>query len=274
MQPTGHSSTSPAVPPTATLITLRNPMIFPAHREVNVICAFPIKVKFAHDQHLILAANVAATFTVSHRTWISPIAPLEATFQRDWDRIPCELRVKVLEYNLTSDQPIREEWAFRDRQAFSLSETVYAHLAMGPSIADLVPEIFYSKNVFLIDLSLAGYILRPPTAYIRLLCVRLAITIECWDELVTLVARIVPNFPKLRHVTIQIRWLHPERCTEDFMKRVDQDVLHLSCPGEVIFVDPRHGSTASSLFAQCLRSMGLTQEEVERRITEAISFKQ
>jgi hypothetical protein len=58
-------------------------MVFPPHTEIEVICASPIKVELPHDQHFILAANVAATFTVSHRTWISPTAPLHASFARD-----------------------------------------------------------------------------------------------------------------------------------------------------------------------------------------------
>jgi hypothetical protein len=189
--PASHSSTSSTVPPTTVTINLRNPMVFPAHTKINVICTSPIRVLLPPDQHFTLDANIAASFTVSHRTWVSPTAPLDMTFARDWDRLPCELRVNVLEFNLTSDRPIQGETEYQDPSTFTLSKTVYAHLAMGPSIADLVPEIFYSRNVFQVNFNKSDF-LCPPTwanAYIRYLAVRLQVpNAECWDALITFAA--------------------------------------------------------------------------------------
>jgi hypothetical protein len=126
VQPASHSSTSSTVPPATMTINLRNPMVFPAHTKINVICTSPIRVLFPHEQHFTLDANIVASFTVSHRTWILPTEPLDATFARDWDRLPCELRVKVLEYNLTSDRPIRGQTQYKDPSTFTMSKSVRA----------------------------------------------------------------------------------------------------------------------------------------------------
>jgi hypothetical protein len=119
---------------------------------------------------------------------------------------------------------------------------------MRPSIADLVPEMFYSRKVFEIDFNTTS-ILRPPTyanTYIRYLAVRLHVpNAECWDVLITFAATTAAQYPKLRHVTVQFEWRYPEASAEDFMKRVDQGVHH-PCPGEAVFVEPVYWSSTVS----------------------------
>jgi hypothetical protein len=116
-----------------------NPNVFPAHTEINVICTFSIKVEpslqttpYARCERRCYIHAFGSSVGISYR-------PLNATFAQGWHKLPCELKVKVLEHNLISDRPIRRIRRRRKPPIFTLSETLYAHLIMGPSIADLVP---------------------------------------------------------------------------------------------------------------------------------------
>jgi hypothetical protein len=251
-------------------------MVFPANTEISIICTSSIKVELPCDQHFTLAANVTATLTLSHRAWVSPTAELSAALARGWHKLPCELKVKVLEYNLISDWPIRRESDYADPPVctFSHSKTVYAHLAMGPSIAELVPEIFYSRNVF--KLNIAGpLIYYPPTwtfVHIRRLLLTLPMYPEIWDTLATLATSVAMRFPKLRYLTVQLHWGLSRYLVKEFMERVSSHVMLFPCAGEVIHVQPER--ILASSVDEWVGPNGETRKEVEPIITKAITFKE
>jgi hypothetical protein len=74
VQPASHSSTSSTVPPATMTINLRNPMVFPAHTKINLICTSPIRVLFpraalhSRRQYLCQLHRLAPYVDLTYRT--------------------------------------------------------------------------------------------------------------------------------------------------------------------------------------------------------------
>lgn len=76
-----------------------------------------------------------------HDTWLIPSQPLDTSFATGWTKLPTELKVQILSYNL----------AFRDtvdRYEKNVLPALDHHLRISPEIADLAKEIFYGQNTF------------------------------------------------------------------------------------------------------------------------------
>jgi hypothetical protein len=74
---------------------------------------------------------------------IEPAEQLGPAFARGWRKLPDELRLEVLVDNLVSADPIR-----RTADGFTMRQTLYNYLAMGPEIARLAHDTFYRENSF------------------------------------------------------------------------------------------------------------------------------
>lgn len=82
---------------------------------------------------------------------------LDPDFAEGWRKLPNELKIRVLAYNLAFDSPIESccisprLWRLRMEEGHWPS-MLLAHLAMGPDIAAAATETFYHKNTFHVNL--------------------------------------------------------------------------------------------------------------------------
>ena len=82
------------------------------------------------------------------RLSIRPSTDLGPEFVRGWFKLPDELKVRVLEFNLVYDRAVPYDLSFPGR--FHVTE--YRKLLLStPEIATMSREIYYSKNVFRIE---------------------------------------------------------------------------------------------------------------------------
>jgi hypothetical protein len=85
---------------------------------------------------------------------------LEDRFAHGWNSLPEELKLKILEFNLVKAEPIA-----KDESGHSVSSlsNLCKHLAMGPEIARLSLEVYYTSNHFVLEAH-NGCIQLPPLA--------------------------------------------------------------------------------------------------------------
>jgi len=80
-----------------------------------------------------------------HDTWLIPSLPLDSSFATGWNKLPTELKVQILSYNLSFPETI-------DRCDTNILQVLDHHLRISPEIAGLAKEIFYCQNTFRIRL--------------------------------------------------------------------------------------------------------------------------
>lgn len=71
-----------------------------------------------------------------------PRFDLGEDFARGWDKLPAEIKVHILSFNLVSDENITE------KQHKKMLPTLLHHLRCTPEIAGLAEEIYYGMNAF------------------------------------------------------------------------------------------------------------------------------
>jgi hypothetical protein len=106
---------------------------------------------------------------------VKPDGGLGPAFAEGWDKLPDELKVRVLSCNLVAEDTISSE----DTETDADTERVinfHHHLWTTPEIASLSREIYYTKNTFLLQASPhsnretawriapTGFMDHPPTA--------------------------------------------------------------------------------------------------------------
>ncbi|KAF3044209.1 hypothetical protein E8E11_008208 [Didymella keratinophila] len=74
------------------------------------------------------------------------VAPLTADFARGWRKLPDELKVKVLSYNLVYDVWIHGTAFLSGKDDFLHGPRLRHHLALRSDFA-LATQVFYEKNV-------------------------------------------------------------------------------------------------------------------------------
>jgi len=80
-----------------------------------------------------------------HDTWLIPSLQLNVAFATGWNKLPTELKVQILSYNLSFPETI-------DRCETNILQALDHHLRVSPEIAALAKEIFYCQNTFRIRL--------------------------------------------------------------------------------------------------------------------------
>ncbi|KAI4936822.1 uncharacterized protein J4E92_001547 [Alternaria infectoria] len=76
-----------------------------------------------------------------HPTWLVPSLPLDVAFAIGWGKLPTELKVQILSYNLSFPETV-------DLYEKNVLPALDHHIRMSPEIASLAEEIFYCDNTF------------------------------------------------------------------------------------------------------------------------------
>jgi hypothetical protein len=95
-------------------------------------------------------------------------------FACGWNMLPEELKMRVLSFNLVEIKPIAKDESGRSATSRS---NLCKHLAMGPEIARLALEVYYTKNRFALEAQ-SGRIQLPPLA-VRSLIRSVILTVRC-----------------------------------------------------------------------------------------------
>jgi hypothetical protein len=143
--PTTEQSTAP----THAVVSLKTPMSIQPSTKLYLICGSRIKVRMPLDQHLFINATTPTAISGPSIVHISPAANLGVEFAHGWRSLPDELNLSVLSHIvLLSDTGVKKSAKSRTVYDSPPHDELRRCLHMGPDIASLVHELFYTRKVF------------------------------------------------------------------------------------------------------------------------------
>lgn len=181
-----------------------------------------------------VSTNRAFLISVSRQpVELLPVVCLGANFAHGWDKLPNELKVRILSFNLISYIPInaksiavcQETQNSKCRRTShshprpgrkSCSETLIHHLAMGSEIAEISKEIYYGRNIFYLEPTVIRGGLSPPSmsfvfppravnSHVRHIIISISIKDQEWDILTDLSSGVM-GFGNLVKLEIIFSW--------------------------------------------------------------------
>ena len=173
-----------------------------------------------------------------------PEAGAGSAFTRGWRSLPDELKVKILEYNLTLDRAI---WCGNPLRTL---HDMAGHFLGSREISDMAFEVFYGKNTFIIQISEVSNSFRyhqPPIARLmRSLEFHVSFEPKKWILLYQIADRQL-GFENLQRVTVKfagfpdfdMKMAMPEEKVSVDIKRLEVRVeagKYLYRPGDVDFL--------------------------------------
>ena len=125
--------------PRAMISEMPDPRTCPSNTETRLVPHSDVQMYNAGDLRMSVLANTASTSCAPTLLEASPTTSLGDGFARGWHKLPEELKLAIISYNLASDNPIH----FLRNRAGDCSRTrtylmrpeLEKHLAMGPDIA-------------------------------------------------------------------------------------------------------------------------------------------
>jgi hypothetical protein len=123
---------------------LTSPMTLAAGTELKFTCDSAIGMILSSDHRVLISSFAPTIITAARQMIISPSGPYGARFARGPAKLPTELRLHVLRFNLVHNGLISHAFDLPN-----MEEALFEHLAMAPNIATLVREVFY-ENTFVI----------------------------------------------------------------------------------------------------------------------------
>lgn len=159
---------------------------------MQIYCPNPVKIQYNNgDNH-----------------WLVPRAPLLPVFVRGWNKLPNELKINILEFNLICDTRI-------DLEIYDYHlDILHDHLRMTPEIADMSENIFFGKNEFEFHIEDLLELGGSDWNYYRLaqiskLCLRVYVNHEHYEgswEVIEALFAVLDCFTNLSHVILKIQW--------------------------------------------------------------------
>jgi len=190
-----------------------------------------------------LACSHAVYFRPHNDTWLVPSLPLDFAFATGWEKLPTELKVHILSYNLTFPGKV-------DLYESNVLPALDHHLRISPEIADLAKEIFYCQNTFRIRRNLRRPSGRPlfPVAYglIRKIVVDVIMGSYTDWETLSMISKGSHGLSNLRYVNVVIncRGVSWSPLNDDSITQLlgwipdscDESIV-FKCKGEVTLTD-------------------------------------
>ena len=93
-----------------------------------------------------ISASTPVHRFVAEKTATSPHLDLGEDFARGWRKLPDELKIEILCYNLVSGNKTCVSSNMIKRPDLALGKMLRHHLALGPELAALSQQVFYGKN--------------------------------------------------------------------------------------------------------------------------------
>ncbi|KAI4628748.1 hypothetical protein J4E83_003301 [Alternaria metachromatica] len=193
---------------------------------------------------------------------IASSAPLKSAFAEGWNKLPAELKILTIEFNMKAENRI----GAGDKKVYPpiVLFQLLPHLTMTREIAAIAREIFWAKNEFYLEPSYYSvvmgngrldprlYFAYPPQAFhhlIRRLAVRIRPMRDEWLKLAKL-ANGDYGFAALRNVVVELdtRILHwaSARRYNDFLTNTVGDGIDFHCAGNLKFLAPQKAKGRSS----------------------------
>ncbi|KAF2875699.1 hypothetical protein BDV95DRAFT_603108 [Massariosphaeria phaeospora] len=135
-------------------VLLLTPMTIRPGTSVKIRSPTNFALYAGNSTPILLSAETSVTLQSTEWLYALPTLPLTDQFVRGWASLPDELKNRILACNLTSPDgvpgPYRQETRplFWETKPPEIREWFYAHLRMGPEIAALSREVYYSGNIF------------------------------------------------------------------------------------------------------------------------------
>ena len=209
---------------------------------------------------------------------IASSAPLKSAFAEGWNRLPAELKILTLGFNMKAENRVGAgNWTLYPSIVHC---QLLPHLTMTREIAEMAREIFWTKNEFYLEPSNQSvvignrrldkrlYFAYPPQAFhhlIRRLVVRILPFRHEWLKLAKL-ANGDYGFAALRNVVVELdlrRMLYNARAWTNFLAQIVGDGVSFHCAGIVKFLAPQHAKNVSS---------EISFEDVKKMFTGKIRF--
>lgn len=123
------------------VITFQTPMTLQADAEVRLACDGEIQVR-SRRCSILVSAQTPITLSVSTKSDVTPFDNLNEDFARGWRKLPDELRIEILSYNLVAANVISSNKSNDCDSNFTLGRELRHHLTLGLDIAPLAWQIF------------------------------------------------------------------------------------------------------------------------------------
>jgi hypothetical protein len=253
--PEEQCDTTPMEPPKAEpaleMFDLKLLTIIKPGSDIRITCPCSIRIEILEGQYCYCHActskypalphcNISASTSIRlfAETWtrISPTEPLNEAFAKGWEKIPDNLKYKILQVNLKADMLIGSESRCCVGD-FEAGCVLRHHIALGPEFATLAARVFYETNTF----SFISERVPPRAArhHIRHAVVRVVCPLEYgWQE-VGLLASAAGGFTNLEHIRIEFE----TASIEDDLFMMEEDgrmfslsrIIQFDCQGELEF---------------------------------------
>lgn len=116
-------------------------MTLQADAEVRLACDGEIQVR-SRRCSILVSAQTPITLSVSTKSDVTPFDNLNEDFARGWRKLPDELRIEILSYNLVAANVISSNKSNDCDSNFTLGRELRHHLTLGLDIAPLAWQIF------------------------------------------------------------------------------------------------------------------------------------
>lgn len=185
-----------------------------------ILSAFPFQVYPCGDvpPPSKMFSESPVRIEVEVRSWLWPLVPLNSDFAKGWSNISTELKVEILGYILTFEEPISCPYV-EDKGEF---KQLFRLLHTTPEIAALSRHVFYSTNTITISMltndtglykmwyeSGPGTFYRTPPRdtlrFLRKVTVVIGPFQEHWDRL-NLLSDLKERCPNIQKLAVIFRW--------------------------------------------------------------------
>jgi hypothetical protein len=147
---TDNSGTRPSnVQNESAVISFTTPMTIKASANILVTCSCPIKAFVSLRRHILVTATTPTLLTAPTTMRLEQADDLGTDFARGWEKLPEEIKLHILSYNLD----LNGSGIYYDAKTscYTSQDRLSSHLAMGPEIARLAYGIFYKRNKFALE---------------------------------------------------------------------------------------------------------------------------
>jgi hypothetical protein len=207
-----------------TVIHLTTHMTLAPSTELYITCDSAIEIESRPPVYISSACPILIKASAKASAKISPSCSLGPDFAKGWQKLPTELKMHVLSFNLVLDTYVEYGTTLP-----AVQQVLYAHLAMGPEIAGLSLSVFYKSNRFVFSRIFTDEhddgdpVYLAPRAYcsfIKNIHLRPYLNGRDW-ELMQFVLQDWKTFPNLQFIHVHFRW--QTNCLNTFLRSFKTD---------------------------------------------------
>ncbi|KAF2635717.1 hypothetical protein P280DRAFT_522837 [Massarina eburnea CBS 473.64] len=222
-------------------VELLTTISFAPDTSMSIISATPILL---NETSIIWSETpIMVKATAEELLTVQPHKILDPEFAVGWNKLPDELKVRILTYNVICEDKV----SFNDQWGYTMggNKDIISYCLMTPEIATLAREIFYSKNIFHVKaLPLFEWIGErrtlplPPRSSLGLIRrLEVAVRVIGWEF--TKLRKLTDGrwgFHNLQHIKLTVDLTQHPGIPYSEIPCILGDGLFIQCDGEVDFV--------------------------------------